>query len=217
MRSSSGCCARRGREATVTGWPRQGWKKCPGPSGRKPFQLPTVSRFPCPLTSAAVSAAPGCRGCLKLAGPQTILQGLWARARRAARNNSPSTAPAPRPRSALQTSQPAHLESGQKPAEWGWAPAYKQQGTPGHNPSLGDVTFRLQVTSQSIAWRLLSPSLGDKRTHHSGHGDIRTHCFVFWYTWVLETSLKPPTPLWVSLSFCPVRADVVGGVRSAWH
>jgi len=180
-----------------------------------------VSRFPCPLTSAAVSAAPGCRGCLKLAGPQTILQGLWARARRAARNNSPSTAPAPRPRSAVQTSQPAQLESRQKPAGWGWAPRYEQQGTPGHNPSLGDVTFRHQVTSQSIAWRHLSPSLGEKRTHCSGHGDIRTHCFIFLHTWPLETSLKPPAPLCVCYGFAQqgfgsAEAIGVASVRSCW-
>ena len=46
-RCSSSCHARKGREATVTGWPGEGWKKCPGPSRRRPSQLPRL-RFPRP-------------------------------------------------------------------------------------------------------------------------------------------------------------------------
>ena len=37
---------------------------------------------------------------------------------------------------------------------------------PGHNASLGDVTIHRLVTSQSIAWRRLSPSLGDVTMGH---------------------------------------------------
>jgi len=125
-----------------------------------------VRRFPCPLTSAAVSAAPGYCSCLKLAGPQTVLQGLWARARRAARNNSPSTAPAPRPRSVLQTSQPAQLESGQKLAEWGWAPPYKQQGTPGHSPSLGMSHFVSRLCCPAAILPHVCPTNSSPNHHH---------------------------------------------------
>jgi len=139
-RCSSQCCARKGRGATVTGQGGEGWKKCSGPSRRKPCQPPRV-RFPPQLTSAAASVAPGCPSCLKLAGPGIILQWLWAQAQRAARNSSPRMAPAPRPRSTLQTSQTAGLESRQKPAGWGWAPRSKQQGKPGHHLSLGDITI----------------------------------------------------------------------------
>jgi len=153
-RCSSRCHARKGREATVTGRPGEGWKKWPDPSRRKPSQLPRV-RFPCQPTSAAASTAPGCPGYLKLAGVGKILQWLWGQAWRAAKNNLPSTAPAPRPHSALQTSQPAQLESGQKPAWWGWVPHSKQQGTPGHNPSLvsslGYVSVHPSVTTEAVA------------------------------------------------------------------
>ena len=44
-RCSSGCGARKGRESRVIGCRGEEWKKCPGPSRRKPSQLPTL-RFP---------------------------------------------------------------------------------------------------------------------------------------------------------------------------
>ena len=47
QRCSSRCCARKGREATVIGCPGEGWKKGPGPSRRRPSQLPRL-RFPRP-------------------------------------------------------------------------------------------------------------------------------------------------------------------------
>ena len=46
-RCSSGCGARKGRESRVIGCRGEEWKKCPGPSRRKPSQLPTL-RFPRP-------------------------------------------------------------------------------------------------------------------------------------------------------------------------
>jgi len=92
-RGSSRCHTRKGREATVTGQPGEGWKKWPGPSRRKPSQLPRV-RFTPQLTSAAANTAPRCPGCLKLAGPGINLQRLWGRAQGAATNHPPSTPPA---------------------------------------------------------------------------------------------------------------------------
>jgi len=46
--------------------------------------------------------------------------------------------------------QIAQVESRQKPAGWGWVPRYKQQGTPGQNLSVRDVTVHRVEMSQSI-------------------------------------------------------------------
>jgi len=152
---------RAGREATVTGWPGEGWKKCPGPSRRKPSQLPRV-RFLPQLTSAAASAAPGCPGCLKLAGPGIILEGLWGQAWTAEQDSSPSRTPAPKALLNTPASRTAQLECRHESARWGSVPGYKQRGAPGRNPLLGDITAHPLVTTEPVTW-----GLEDIRTHHS--------------------------------------------------